>query len=104
MTFHELGLSEPLLRALAAEGSVVPTAIQSRAIPCLLAGRDLLGTAQTGTGKTAAFALPVLDRLLARASSGQCSPGTTRALVFHAKPYRTPGARRGDTGERSGTN
>jgi ATP-dependent RNA helicase RhlE len=63
MTFREFGLAEPLLRAVDSEGYATPTPIQSASIPHLLAGRDLLGTAQTGTGKTAAFALPILHRL-----------------------------------------
>lgn len=62
-TFADLKLSEPLLRALTEEGYDTPTPIQSGAIPFLLEGRDLLGLAQTGTGKTAAFALPILHRL-----------------------------------------
>ncbi len=62
-TFADLHLSEPLLRALTEEGYTVPTPIQAGAIPHLLEGRDLLGLAQTGTGKTAAFALPILHRL-----------------------------------------
>ena len=62
-TFVELGVSEPLCRALAAQNYVTPTPIQVRAIPLLLEGRDLLGIAQTGTGKTAAFALPILQKL-----------------------------------------
>ncbi len=62
-TFASLGLAEPLLRALDACGYHHPTPIQALAIPPLLEGRDLLGCAQTGTGKTAAFALPVLHRL-----------------------------------------
>ncbi|HXL98377.1 MAG TPA: DEAD/DEAH box helicase [Rhizomicrobium sp.] len=62
-SFTELGIVEPLRRALEAEGYTTPTPIQTRAIPELLAGRDLLGLAQTGTGKTAAFALPILQRL-----------------------------------------
>ncbi|NPD66125.1 DEAD/DEAH box helicase [Lichenicola cladoniae] len=62
-TFADLKLSEPLLRALTEEGYETPTPIQSGAIPFLLEGRDLLGLAQTGTGKTAAFALPILHRL-----------------------------------------
>ncbi|HEY2760206.1 MAG TPA: DEAD/DEAH box helicase, partial [Pirellulales bacterium] len=63
MSFVELGLVEPILRALEAEGYTTPTPIQSQTIPHVLAGRDLLGCAQTGTGKTAAFALPILQRI-----------------------------------------
>jgi ATP-dependent RNA helicase RhlE len=58
-----LGVSEPILRALAAENYLTPTPIQAQAIPLILAGRDVLGLAQTGTGKTAAFGLPLLQRL-----------------------------------------
>ncbi len=61
--FSELGLAAPLLKALAEENYVTPTPIQAQAIPHVMAGRDLLGIAQTGTGKTAAFALPILHRL-----------------------------------------
>jgi len=61
--FEQLGLSDPLLRALQEVGYEAPTSIQASAIPPLLAGNDLLGQAQTGTGKTAAFALPLLSRL-----------------------------------------
>ncbi len=61
--FTDLGLSQPLLDALAAKNYAVPTPIQAQAIPTVLTGRDLLGIAQTGTGKTAAFMLPSLDRL-----------------------------------------
>ncbi|TVR81658.1 MAG: DEAD/DEAH box helicase [Rhodospirillales bacterium] len=64
--FSDLGLAEPILRAVAAEGYTRSTPIQSEAIPAILAGRDVLGTAQTGTGKTAAFVLPILHRLTAR--------------------------------------
>ncbi len=72
MTFEQLGLAEPLLRALAFEGYHTPTPIQAQAIPVVLAGRDVLGCAQTGTGKTAAFALPILHRLREHhASHGQ---------------------------------
>jgi ATP-dependent RNA helicase RhlE len=63
--FNSLGLSKPILQALASEGYLVPTPIQAQAIPLVLEGRDLLGIAQTGTGKTAAFALPILQRLAA---------------------------------------
>jgi ATP-dependent RNA helicase RhlE len=64
-TFTELGLAKPLLRALDAQGYTNPTPIQAQAIPTVMEGRDLLGIAQTGTGKTAAFALPILHRLAA---------------------------------------
>ncbi len=63
--FTDLGLAEPILRALGAKGYADPTPIQQQAIPALLEGRDLLGIAQTGTGKTAAFSLPSLHRLAA---------------------------------------
>ncbi len=61
--FTELGLSEPILRALSTEGYTVPTPIQAQSIPIILSGRDMVGCAQTGTGKTAAFSLPILERL-----------------------------------------
>jgi ATP-dependent RNA helicase RhlE len=79
-TFTELGLAEPLLKALAEEGYVTPTPIQAQAIPNVLAGRDLLGIAQTGTGKTAAFALPILHRLAA--DRRKPASGTCRVLVL----------------------
>jgi len=66
VSFFDLGLAEPLLRALQTEDYHQPTPIQAQAIPHLLAGRDLLGIAQTGTGKTAAFALPILQHLSAQ--------------------------------------
>ena len=62
-SFAALGLAEPLLRAIADVGYEVPTPIQEKTIPPLLAGRDLIGQAQTGTGKTAAFAIPILEKL-----------------------------------------
>ena len=62
-TFDQLGLADSLLRAVRAEGYHTATPIQLQAIPPVLAGRDLMGCAQTGTGKTAAFALPTLHRL-----------------------------------------
>ncbi|HTI87046.1 MAG TPA: DEAD/DEAH box helicase [Alphaproteobacteria bacterium] len=64
-TFNDLGLSAPILKALAEEKYETPTPIQAQAIPHVITGRDLLGIAQTGTGKTAAFALPILNRLAA---------------------------------------
>jgi ATP-dependent RNA helicase RhlE len=63
--FSDLGLAQPLLKALHAEGYDKPTPIQAQAIPSVMQGKDLLGIAQTGTGKTAAFALPILHRLAA---------------------------------------
>jgi ATP-dependent RNA helicase RhlE len=64
-SFTDLRLAEPILKALEAEGYTTPTPIQAKAIPPVMEGRDLLGIAQTGTGKTAAFALPILNRLAA---------------------------------------
>ncbi len=78
--FSDLGLAETLLRALDREGYETPTSIQAQAIPLLLQGRDLLGIAQTGTGKTAAFALPILNRLLA--DRRRAAPHTAHALVL----------------------
>ena len=78
--FQALGLSAPLLKALAHTGYTVPTPIQMQAIPPALAGRDVEGIAQTGTGKTAAFALPILDRLLANPK--RVAGRGTRVLVL----------------------
>ncbi|MFY9344502.1 MAG: M1 family aminopeptidase, partial [Planctomycetota bacterium] len=78
--FHSLGLTEPLLKALAAKSYTTPTPIQARAIPHLLSGRDLFGIAQTGTGKTAAFALPMLQLLTA--SNYRAQPRRPRSLVL----------------------
>ena len=78
--FVTLGLAEPLLRVLATEDYELPTPIQSQAIPHVLAGRDVLGIAQTGTGKTAAFGLPILQRLAANRSG--LAPKTARALIL----------------------
>ena len=78
--FTDLGLAAPLLKALAGEGYTQPTPIQAQAIPPVLLGRDLLGIAQTGTGKTAAFALPILHRL---AANRRPAPrGGARVLVL----------------------
>jgi ATP-dependent RNA helicase RhlE len=78
--FASLGVAEPLLRALDAGGFTTPTPIQAGAIPSLLAGRDLLGIAQTGTGKTAAFALPILQHLAS--TPRRARPFGTRALIL----------------------
>src|SRR3954453_23641710 len=83
MSFDSLGLSPVLLRALAEQGYTAPTPIQSAAIPVALTGRDLLAGAQTGTGKTAAFVLPLLELLFsanaAAPSNGKKKP---RALIL----------------------
>ncbi|HAI30445.1 MAG TPA: DEAD/DEAH box helicase [Thalassospira sp.] len=91
--FSELGLAEPVLRALAQEGYDAPTPIQEQSIPSLLEGKDLLGIAQTGTGKTAAFALPILDRL--SKSETRTPKGACRVLVL--APTRELAAQIGDS-------
>ncbi|WP_419808104.1 DEAD/DEAH box helicase [Sphingomonas sp.] len=80
MSFAHLGLAEPLTRALTAKGYTEPTPIQRDAIPIVLEGRDLLGIAQTGTGKTAAFVLPSIQRLVA--SAKRVLPTHCRMLVL----------------------
>jgi ATP-dependent RNA helicase RhlE len=80
VSFDGLGLSEPLRLALKSENYLKPTPIQAQAIPLLVEGRDLLGIAQTGTGKTAAFALPILHRLSTQRL--QRSPGRPHALIL----------------------
>ncbi|MEX0724625.1 MAG: DEAD/DEAH box helicase [Planctomycetaceae bacterium] len=79
-TFAELKLIEPLLRAIKEENYTTPTPIQAAAIPPLIGGQDLLGCAQTGTGKTAAFALPILHRL--ETNRRASSPGAPRVLIL----------------------
>ena len=79
-SFADLGLAAPLQKALAAEGYETPTPIQAGAIPHVLAGHDLLGVAQTGTGKTAAFALPILHHL--QKINRTASPRACRVLVL----------------------
>ena len=80
MTFASLGLIEPLLNRLQSLGYDKPTPVQEKAIPAVLAGRDLMAAAQTGTGKTAGFALPVLQRLTLQGS--QVASNSVRALVL----------------------
>ncbi len=82
MSFDTLGLSPVLLRALAEQGYAAPTPIQSAAIPVALSGRDLLAGAQTGTGKTAAFALPLLERLFPAGQRAQTPARRPRALIL----------------------
>ena len=92
VTFTSLNLAEPLLRALAEKNYTHPSPIQAQAIPHLLQGRDLFGCAQTGTGKTAAFALPILQLLDARPK--QRVPGRPRVLIL--TPTRELAAQIGD--------
>jgi ATP-dependent RNA helicase RhlE len=80
MTFKDLSIAPAILKALETKGYTQPTPIQEKAIPLLLAGRDLLGCAQTGTGKTAAFAIPILQHLYADAST-KSGPRKIKALV-----------------------
>jgi ATP-dependent RNA helicase RhlE len=84
MLFTDLGLSEPILRAIAEEGYTSPTPIQAKSIPAVLKGGDLLAAAQTGTGKTAGFTLPILQRL----SSTKVSSGKRLLRVLILTPTR----------------
>jgi ATP-dependent RNA helicase RhlE len=93
MNFENLGLSQPILRAIDAEGYSEPTPIQAQAIPHVLQGRDLLGCAQTGTGKTAAFAWPIIDRLTGE--SPEQDKRKPRALVL--TPTRELASQIGDS-------
>jgi len=78
MTFTDLGLGPDVLRAVADAGYVEPTPIQRQAIPIILMGRDVLGCAQTGTGKTASFVLPMLEILAA----GRAKARMPRSLII----------------------
>ncbi|MFC0400740.1 DEAD/DEAH box helicase [Paraburkholderia rhizosphaerae] len=82
-TFDQFGLSADILKAIAEQGYTTPTPIQAQAIPVVLAGRDVMGAAQTGTGKTASFSLPIIQRLLPLASTS-ASPARhpVRALIL----------------------
>lgn len=95
MKFSDLGLSEPILRAVAADGYETPTPIQAQAIPKVLTGGDLLGCAQTGTGKTAAFALPIIHRLTHAGNPPTGSGRKIRVLVL--SPTRELAAQIGES-------
>ncbi len=83
MPFAQLGLSQPILRALAKEGYETPTPIQAQCIPHILQSKDVLGCAQTGTGKTAAFALPIIQRLMEMPiDKTRRGPSKARALIL----------------------
>ncbi len=97
MTFADLGLSEPILRAVGEQGYNQPSPVQAKAVPAVLTGRDVMAAAQTGTGKTAGFTLPLLHRL----STGEPSRGlSVRALVL--TPTRELAAQVGESVEQYG--
>jgi len=98
LDFVELGVSPALVRAAAAEGWQQATAVQAQALPAALQGRDVLGLAPTGSGKTAAFLLPVLQRLLAQTQALQERPRRLRALVL--APTRELAAQIGEAAQR----
>ena len=81
MTFDQLGLTETLLKTIAEQGYTIPTPVQQQAIPLILAGKDILAGAQTGTGKTASFSLPLLQKL-AKTFNPQQTPRRVRALML----------------------
>jgi len=80
--FTSLGLAEPLLRAVADTGYTTPTPLPAKAIPLVLGGSDLLAAAQTGTGKTAGFVLPILHQLITKELTGTVKPGRPRCLIL----------------------
>ncbi len=98
--FTDLGLSAPILKALTQEGYDTPTPIQAKAIPPLLEGKDLLGIAQTGTGKTAAFALPILEKL--SRSTERVAKGHAKVLIL--SPTRELAAQIGESFKTYGRN
>ncbi len=98
MTFNDLGLSEKVLQAVIASGYTTPTPIQAQAIPYVLTGRDVLGIAQTGTGKTAAFTLPMLSRL----EQGRARARMPRTLIL--EPTRELAAQVEESFARYGVN
>ncbi len=105
MPFKTLRLIEPLLRAIETEGYTIPTAIQQQAIPHVLEGKDLLGCAQTGTGKTAAFALPILQRLHENAPAHANPRGATRPIrALILTPTRELAAQIGESFQAYGQN
>ena len=88
MPFQKLGLCPALVRAAAEMGFAVPTPIQTQAIPAVLSGADVLGTAQTGSGKTAAYALPLLERLHSAGAAGSARRGAAPVRVLIITPTR----------------
>ena len=81
LAFSQVGLSESLQRAVAAQGYTMMTPIKAKAIPVVLAGRDVMGAAQTGTGKTAAFSLPLLHKMLRHENASKIGRASCRERV-----------------------
>lgn len=99
MTFNELNIAEPVLRALGEKGYETPTPIQEQAIPVLMAGRDIFGIARTGTGKTAAFAIPIILKLMeerAREAENAARAEAEGAVQTQPAPEEGKPAREGD--------
>lgn len=100
MTFKELNIIEPVLKALINEGYSIPTPIQEQAIPILLTGRDVLGCAQTGTGKTAAFSIPIIQKLYSNIeenSNGKGKKQKRRIKALVLTPTRELASQIGDS-------
>lgn len=100
MTFNELNIAEPVLRALGEKGYETPTPIQEQAIPVLMVGRDIFGIARTGTGKTAAFAIPIILKLMEERAAKPRMPHVRKPRWQpQAQPAPEEGkpAREGDT-------
>src|ERR1700750_884751 len=98
MSFESLGLSAPVLQAVTEKGYTTPTPIQEKAIPIVLMGRDVLGCAQTGTGKTASFVLPMIDIL----AEGRAKMRMPRSLIL--EPTRELAAQVAENFEKYGKN
>ena len=97
LDFHALGLSPASLRAVTAAGFTTPTPIQAQAIPPALTGSDVIGCAATGTGKTAAYLLPMLERLAGKTGTRALVLAPTRELALQiAQAVDTLGRHRGD--------
>lgn len=101
MSFENLGLIEPIQKALKAEGYITPTPIQEKAIPIVLQGRDLIGCAQTGTGKTAAFAIPIIQQLV---QNRMVESGNRRIKALVVTPTRELAIQIGESFEAYGKN
>ena len=90
MNFRDFGLAEPIVRAISKEGYSVATPIQAQAIPVVLSGHDVIGIAQTGTGKTAAFALPIIHQLITSKSGRESGHRPVQILILASTRGRLP--------------